>query len=149
MNIAVESPLTHDAATLIEGSEAALREVYTTDECFTFTAAELDDEDIIFLVARDAKKQAIGCVALCDYEIYGEVKRLYVAPTGRGQGTARKLMDDLEERARLIGHEAIKLETGDKLAAAVSLYKSIGYSVCGPFGDYPEHPASLFMTKEL
>jgi putative acetyltransferase len=59
------------------------------------------------------------------------------------------LMDDLEERARLIGHEAIKLETGDKLAAAVSLYKSIGYSVCGPFGDYPEHPASLFMTKEL
>jgi len=149
MKIAVESPLTQDAATLIEGSEAALREVYTPDECFTFTAAELASDDIIFLVARDDTDAPLGCVALCDYETYGEVKRLYVPPAGRGQGTARALMDELEERARLLGHAQVKLETGDKLAAAVKLYTSLGYTPCGPFGDYEEHPASLFMTKPL
>ncbi|WP_420861480.1 GNAT family N-acetyltransferase [Algirhabdus cladophorae] len=149
MKIAVESPLTQDAANLIDGSEAALREVYTPDECFTFTASELDSDDIIFLVARDDGNQAIGCVALCDYQTYGEVKRLFVPPAGRGQGTARALMDELEERARLLGHADVKLETGEKLAAAVALYASMGYEKCGPFGEYPEHPASLFMTKGL
>lgn len=149
MKIAVESPLTQDAADLIEGSEAALREVYTPDECFTFTASELDSEDIIFLVARDDAGTALGCVALCDYQTYGEVKRLFVPPQGRGQGTARALMDELEERARLLGHSDVKLETGEKLAAAVVLYTSLGYAKCDPFGEYEEHPASLFMTKAL
>ena len=149
MKLAVESPLTQDAADLIAGSEGALREVYTPDECFTFTASELDNDDIIFLVARNDADQAIGCVALCDYKTYGEVKRLYVPPAGRGQGTARALMDELEERARLLGHTDVKLETGDKLVAAVALYASLGYTKCGPFGDYEEHPASLFMTKPL
>lgn len=149
MKIAVESPLTQDAADMIEGSEAALREVYTADECFTFTAAELAHEDIIFLVARGDDNVALGCVALCDYQTYGEVKRLFVPPAGRGKGIARALMDELEERARLLGHASVKLETGDKLVAAVALYTSMGFSICGPFGDYPEHPASLFMTKDL
>jgi putative acetyltransferase len=143
-----ESPLTTEAHRLIEGSEAALRAVYTPDECFTFTAAELDDPKITFLVAR-TDGRAIGCVALVDYETYGEVKRLFVSPDARGTGAARHLMAHLETQSRAMGHSRIMLETGDKLAAAVGLYRDLGYEDCGPFGAYEDHPASLFMGKPL
>ncbi|MCT8159192.1 GNAT family N-acetyltransferase [Pseudoruegeria sp. SHC-113] len=149
LTIAAESPLTPDAAALIEGSEAALREVYSEDECFTFTAAELAAPGITFLVARTAGGTPAGCVALCECDGYGEVKRLYVTPQGRGRGTARALMADLEARASALGLPSVKLETGEKLAAAVALYSDLGYTVRGPFGAYEEHPASLFMEKPL
>ncbi|MGB0798706.1 MAG: GNAT family N-acetyltransferase [Planktomarina sp.] len=148
LTINAESPLTGDASVLITGSEEALRSVYSEDECFTFTAAELDEPNITFLVARAADR-AVGCVALVDYGTYGEVKRLFTLPMGRGRGTARALMDELEKRSKHMGHTHVRLETGDKLIAAVHLYTMLGYSVCGPFGDYVDHPASLFMEKEL
>lgn len=149
MKIGVESPLTDDAEILLAGSEAALRAVYSVDECFTFTAAELAKPGITFYVARDADGQPLGCVASCNYGDYAEVKRLFVAEAGRGQGTAKALMARLEADAVVQGATYVKLETGEKLAAAVALYTRLGYAVCGPFGDYPEHPASLFMEKPL
>ncbi|SLN29867.1 putative N-acetyltransferase YsnE [Pseudoruegeria aquimaris] len=149
LTIAAESPLTEEAAALIEGSEAALREVYSAEECFTFTAAELAAPGITFLVARTGDGTPAGCVALCDCGTYGEVKRLFVTPEGRGRGTARALMADLEARAAAAGLASVRLETGDKLAAAVALYTDLGYHVRGPFGAYEDHPASLFMEKPL
>ncbi|WP_208347697.1 GNAT family N-acetyltransferase [Pseudaestuariivita rosea] len=148
VTIAIESPLTDDAADLIVGSEAALRAVYTEDECFTFTADELARPGISFFVAR-TDGVPLGCVALCAYDDYAEIKRLYVDPKGRGQGVARALIAHLEQVARQSGLSAVKLETGDKLSAAVKLYSDLGYHHCGPFGEYKEHPASLFMTKNI
>ncbi len=148
VSVAIESPITPEGRELIAGSEDALRAVYTEDECFTFTAEELLDDAIAFYVAR--KDDApVGCVALVDYKTYGEIKRLYVPHTARGLGIAKILMAHLENEAKAKGHTSVKLETGDKLAAAVSLYKTLGYSVCGKFGEYEDHPASLFMEKAL
>ena len=143
-----ESPLTDDAQGLIEGSELALRAVYSPDECFTFTAKELDAPNISFLVARD-EQTPLGCVALVDCGTYGEVKRLFVTPDARGTGTGRQLMAELETHAAALGLPVVMLETGDKLVAAVALYRKLGYAECGPFGAYDAHPASLFMTKTL
>ncbi|MEM9581585.1 MAG: GNAT family N-acetyltransferase [Pseudomonadota bacterium] len=148
LSIHIEDPLTADGRALIDGSERALRAVYTEDECFTFTADELAKPEIRFLVARQ-NGEAAGCVALCDYDRYGEVKRLYVPEAGRGLGTARQLMDRLENMSREMGHDSVKLETGEKLESAVALYTKLGYVVRGPFGEYPDHPASLFMEKAL
>ncbi|MGH1354696.1 MAG: GNAT family N-acetyltransferase [Thalassovita sp.] len=148
LTIQPESPLTPEAHHLIQGSEAALRAVYTADECFTFTAAELDDPAIRFLVARHDGR-AVGCVALVDFDDYGEVKRLFVSPNARGTGAARALMAELERSAHEKRHTQVMLETGEKLAAAVALYRSLGYVERGPFGDYADHPASLFMAKPL
>ena len=149
LTIHAESPLTDDATNLINGSEAALREVYPPEDCFSFSAAELDKPEIQFLIARRKDGVAAGCVALCDYGTYGEIKRLYVPKEGRGMGTARALMSELEARAKAKGHRHVRLETGEKLQAACKLYSNLGYRVRGPFGDYPEHPASLFMEKSL
>ncbi|MCG7493853.1 GNAT family N-acetyltransferase [Thalassobius sp. Cn5-15] len=148
IEIAQESPLTDDGRALLAGSDAALRAVYSADECFTLDPEELMDDSITFLVARE-NGAALGCVALVDCGDYSEVKRLFVTPEARGKQLAKHLMDALESRAIALRHSAIKLETGDKLVAAVALYKRLGYAVCGPFGNYPEHPASLFMQKPL
>jgi len=148
VSVTIESPITPEGRVLIAGSEDALREVYTEDECFTFTAEELLDETIAFYVARK-DGVPVGCVALVDYKTYGEVKRLYVPQTARGLGVAKILMAHLEREAKAKGHTSVKLETGDKLVAAVSLYTSLDYAVCGTFGEYEEHPASLFMEKAL
>lgn len=148
IRITRESPVTDDGHKLINGSEAALRAVYTADECFTFTANELLDDKVSFFVARKSG-QAMGCVALVNEIAYGEVKRLYVPDHARGLGIAKILMAYLEAQAKVQGLSYVKLETGDKLAAAVALYKSLGYNVCGKFGPYETDPVSLFMEKAL
>lgn len=148
ISISVESPLTADADRLIQGSEAALRAVYSEDECFTFTAAQLDAPNIDFYVARQ-DGVAVGCVAMVRHDTYAEVKRLYVPTTHRGLGLAASLMHKLHAQTQVHGIHMMRLETGEKLAAAVGLYRKLGYVTCGPFGDYTEHPASLFMQKEL
>ena len=149
MKVAVESPLTADGRALVAGSQTALEQVYPPDEIFSFTAEELDRPDTRFYVARATDGTPLGCVASCDCGAYAEVKRLFVPEAGRGKGVARALMDRLEDDARAAGKDSIKLETGDRLAAATTLYRARGYVVRGPFGDYPEHPASLFMEKPL
>lgn len=148
LTIAQESPLTADGRSLIEGSETALRAVYTADECFSFTPEELDRHDTQFFVARNAT-QPVGCVALCNYSAYAEIKRLFVTPAARGTGTANQLMHHLEIQALQSGHTLICLETGPKLSAGVALYEKLGYQTRGPFGDYSVHPASLFMEKNI
>lgn len=148
LTLGIETPLSADAARLIEGSEAALREVYSEDECFTFTAAELDRPNIDFVVARNGGAP-VGCVALVRYGSYAEVKRLYVDASARGLGVAKALMDHLEAGALAAGITDLRLETGPKLVAAVALYAARGYVECGRFGDYEDHPASLFMAKDL
>jgi putative acetyltransferase len=148
LTIAVESPISPDGRTLVQGSEAAIRSVLAEDECFTFTADELVHPDITFFVARQ-NGQAVGCVALCDYETYAEVKRLFVTPAARGTGAARALMAHLESAAKNKGQQNIRLETAQVLSAGVALYMALGYCERGPFGDYKNIAASHFMEKTL
>lgn len=146
--IAPESPLSADGQALIAGSQQALDAVFPPDEIFTMSPAELDRPEIAFLVAR-RDGNALGCVALVDCGDYAEVKRLYVSDAARGRGLARALMAAVEDRARARGHRAVFLETGEALVAAAALYRALGYRKRGPFGDYADHPASLFMEKAL
>ncbi|WP_319824803.1 GNAT family N-acetyltransferase [Thalassovita sp.] len=148
LTIGPENPLTPEGRALIDGSETALRQVYAASECFSFSAEELDKPEITFLVAR-LNGTAVGCVALVDCGNFAEVKRLFVIPATRGTGAARALMTDLENRAKARRMSAVMLETGSKLAAAVTLYRTMGYVTRGPFGAYADHPASLFMEKRL
>ncbi len=148
LTITTENPLSPDGLALIEGSEAALREVYAADECFTFTPEELAAPNVTFFVARLDGASA-GCVALADCGDYAEIKRLFVRPETRGKGIARALMAHLEAAAHKAGHGLIRLETGPRLLAALALYRALGYKERGPFGRYADHPASLFMEKRL
>lgn len=148
VTIRTESPLGKEARALIAQSEAAMRAIYPPEECFTLSAEELAEKGMQLLVAREARAP-VGCVALVDRGTYGEVKRLYVTDAARGRGVGRALMEDLEAAARDIGLGHILLETGDKLVAAVALYRAMGYTECGPFGDYPDIASNMFMEKRI
>jgi ribosomal protein S18 acetylase RimI-like enzyme len=66
---------------------------------------------------------------------------MWIAPGARGLGLGRRLLGELEERARSIGYRWAKLETNRALPEAQRLYRSSGYAEVAPFNDerYADH----------
>ncbi|MFD3511846.1 GNAT family N-acetyltransferase [Streptomyces sp. NPDC058657] len=81
-----------------------------------------------------------------------ELKRMYVAPTARGLGLARRLLGLLEADARAAGRLRMVLETGTEQPEAISLYSSAGYTPVPQaerFGLYRHTDESRCFTKPL
>ena len=100
-----------------------------------------------FLVAYIGETP-VGCVALKKLdERSGEIKRLYVAPEARRNGVARRLLDAIEAEARELGCDVVRLDTGDKQPASLTLFRDSGYV---EIDDYNGNPyASYWMEKKL
>jgi GNAT superfamily N-acetyltransferase len=112
-----------------------------------FSSAEATAPRTTFVVARLGER-AIGCGALRLLDAHtAEVKRMYVAPAGRRQGVARRILMDLERRAREFGYCAIRLETGIRQPEAQRLYESLGYQRIAAFGPYAGNPLSVCYEK--
>lgn len=92
--------------------------------------------------------QPVGCGGLRTIAPgVGEVKRMWVAPAGRGRGLSRRMLTLLERRSRQLGHHTVKLDTNDALDAAIALYDSHGYERIDRYNDNPY--ARLFFRKRL
>jgi GNAT superfamily N-acetyltransferase len=78
-----------------------------------------------------------------------EIKRMYVDPSMRGRGYARRVLGDLEERARKAGASRVILETGERQPEAIALYTSSGYRPIKGFGYYRDMPLSVCFAKQL
>lgn len=149
MTIALESPDQPDVIALIADLDAYQDALYPPESRHLLDLASLKQPNVLFAVARDASGQAIGCGAIVLGPEFGELKRMYVAPRGRGQGVARKLVALLEARAVDSGCKLLKLETGPYQPEALALYGSVGYERRGPYGDYTDDPLSVFMQKHI
>ncbi|AOJ41353.1 GCN5 family acetyltransferase [Burkholderia lata] len=149
MTIAFESPDQPDVIALIADLDAYQDTLYPPESRHALDIASLKQSNVLFAVARDSEGQAIGCGAIVLYPKFGELKRMYVSPRGRGKGVARKLMTMLELRAVDSGCKVIRLETGPYQHEALALYASAGYQRRGPFGDYTDDPLSVFMQKHI
>ncbi|NHZ35958.1 GNAT family N-acetyltransferase [Massilia sp. CCM 8692] len=149
MTIGVESPDQPDVIALIAELDAYQDSLYPPESRHALDLASLKQPNVLFAVARDEIGQAIGCGALVFFPEFGEIKRLYVHPRGRGKGIARKLLMTLESRAVHAECKLLKLETGPYQAAALALYASAGYERRGPFADYTNDPLSVFMQKHI
>ena len=66
-----------------------------------------------------------------------------------GQGVAHQLLKALEVDAIAHGCPGLLLETGPSQPEAISFYEKHGFQRRKSFGDYPEHPLSIFMGKKL
>jgi DNA-binding MarR family transcriptional regulator/GNAT superfamily N-acetyltransferase len=91
----------------------------------------------LFLVAylRDAP---IGCGALKHFaDGVSDIKRMWVAEPARGLGIGRRLLAELESRAREAGTRVVRLETSRLLTEAIALYLSAGYVEVPAFNDEP------------
>jgi len=147
--IALESPDQADVIALIADLDAYQDTLYPPESRHALDLESLKQANVLFSVARDDAGQAIGCCAIVLGPDFGELKRMYVSPAGRGQGVARKLLDMLESQAMALGCTLITLESGPYQAEALGLYASAGYERRGPYGDYKDDPLSVFMQKRI
>jgi GNAT superfamily N-acetyltransferase len=77
----------------------------------------------------------------------GEIKRMYVVPAARRRGIARRILADLEQVARELGHARVRLDTNAVQPEAVALYHACGYR---EIADYNGNPfATHWFEKEL
>ncbi|MDC0667143.1 GNAT family N-acetyltransferase [Nannocystis radixulma] len=91
------------------------------------------------LLARDATRMPVGCVALRPLADAGacEMKRLYVAPEGRGLGLGKALLAAIIGEARRIGYREIRLDALPTMTAAQALYRAHGFEPMAPYYDTP------------
>lgn len=99
--------------------------------------------------AVEPAELAVGCAALrLDAgRRTGEVKRMWVSADLRGLGLGRRLLAEIEARARRLGVERLRLETHRSLREAQSLYLATGFREIPLFDDEPY--AQLAFEKRL
>jgi len=96
------------------------------------------------------QNELVGCASYKKYEQETvELKRVFVKKAYRGQGIARKMLEEIESRAREQGYKTMILETGEMLAASMNLYRSFGYEVTENYGQYAKMEDSICMKKML
>jgi GNAT superfamily N-acetyltransferase len=141
VDIRVVDPAADDARRCLQAYEAELDERfengYGFDSTLPLPADELRPPAGVFLVAY-RERNPIGCGGV---KLHGagpaEVKRVWVDPRVRGLGLARRLMAELEERARSAGAAAVQLDTNRTLTEAIAMYRRLGYVEVEPYNDEP------------
>ena len=102
------------------------------------------------LIARDASDAALGCVAMRPLDEPGicEMKRLYVAPAGRGQGLGKQLARAIIEAARAANYREMRLDTLATMHEAQKLYRALGFTEIAAYYDTPIEN-TVFMSLTL
>jgi GNAT superfamily N-acetyltransferase len=100
---------------------------FDPDASSSVPAADLVEPAGLLLLAQ-LHGEPVGCGAL---RFHGsepvELKRMWVAASARGIGVGRRILAELEHRARRRGATVVRLETNRRLTEAIRLYRSAGY----------------------
>ena len=109
-------------------------------------AAMISPRGAFFVATSDGLP--LGCVGLKGTgSDLAEIKRLWVAPSARGLGLGRRLMEAAESAAQQQAVKILRLDTNSALAEALQLYRSTGWTEIDRFNDDP-YP-DLFFEKHL
>ena len=102
------------------------------------------------LLALGDEGAALGCVALRPWKPphIAELKRLYVAPAGRGNGLGLELTLAALDMARTAGYQSVRLDTLSSMDRAQRLYERLGFREIEPYRFNPVEGAR-FMGLEL
>jgi putative acetyltransferase len=149
--IRVENPTAPDVTALLERHHAFAIASSPREAVHALNVAGLLDPAItLFGLRRDGVLLGVGALKALDGGQV-EIKSMHVAAKARGQRVGEAMLRHLLAVARARGATVIWLETGSNEAfvPARTMYESAGFTYCGPFGDYPEHPFSTFMTLSL
>ncbi|WP_119731824.1 GNAT family N-acetyltransferase [Thermomonospora amylolytica] len=137
-----------DAVRLVEAIQREMVERYGGPDETPVTPAEFAPPRGLFLVGY-VGGTAVACAGWRSHGEDAELKRMYVDPSVRGNGLARRLLAEIERTAFQAGHRRVILETGDRQPEAVTLYRSAGYADVEPFGIYACAPGSIYLGKVL
>jgi len=112
-------------------------------------AADFEPPGGAFVVGWDGE-EPVACGGVIRYdETTAEIRRMYVAPSARGRGLSRALLEALENEARQLGYEFVRLETGDRQPEAIKLYASSGFEPIPRYGPFADDPRSVCFEKRL
>jgi putative acetyltransferase len=136
-SIAQESPDQTEIYPLIQALDQALDAQYEGFCNYRLDVSALLAPQIRFFVARETNsKKVLGIGAVRFNEGFAEVKRMYSIPEARGSGVGEAILLEILKTIRAEGETVARLETGDKLVAAVGLYKKHGFEHIPAFGEY-------------
>ena len=113
-------PTGFDATGALDGAAAAYN-----PPAGSFLLAALDGE-------------TVGCAGLQHLDDdTSEIKRMWVSPSARGQGLARRLLARLESEVLASGRTSVVLDTNATLTEAIRLYEAQGYVAIERYNDNP------------
>ncbi len=141
-------PRDPQAVALLEQSHALMRDLFPPEDNSFLEIDELCVPSVTFFTARDGA-HVLGTAALAVKGHYGEVKSMFVSDAARGKGVGAALLRQVEDAARDLSLDSLKLETGRGLDAAHRLYRRYGFVDCEIFGDYTPNSSSIYMEKQL
>lgn len=122
-----------------EGARPAPRAAPRGDPRWAVTSDEVERPRGTFVVAR-VGGEAVACGALRPLPGgepgVAEVKRLWVEPSARRLGLARRVLARLVEAARELGYRQVVLETGTQQPEALALYVAEGWYPVVSYGEY-------------
>ena len=156
MQILRERPDQPEVVALLDELDRYLASLYAPEDNHILDVQALLAPEVSFFVARQgAQIVATGAVRslpgepATDGQSYGEIKRMMVLPSCRGQGIGWRMLAALEAELRSAGIGLALLETGSDQHAAVALYERCGFVQRAAFGGYPDNGLSLFYAKAL
>lgn len=142
-------PRDADASALIAGLTEELSRRYQADGSGNFRPDDVLGPRSGFVIGFLGGRP-VACGAYRPMEPgVAEIKRMYVEAASRGRGLGRRVLEDLEARARRDGYTAVRLETGTLQPEAIRLYESAGYRRIPRYGIYQCNPCSLCYEKCL
>ena len=68
--------------------------------------------------------------------VNADIRQVMVHPAARGRGLARRLVAALVDDARAYGVETLTLDVRGNNHAAMRLYETLGFDVCGRYPDF-------------
>ena len=159
LDIRVVDPLCADALALLRAAALEARALYpdliAADAPLPTNAPHAPG--CVYLVAYDGARP-VGMGALrpmpaasveAPAQDTAEVRRMFVDAAYRRRGVGWQLMAALERHAAALGYRRLVLETGNRQAAAISLYDRAGFRRIAPFGSHVGDPTSVCFDKVL
>jgi putative acetyltransferase len=151
MRIQVDDLTGREIQALLEEHLAHMRELSPPQSVHALDLSKLRQPDIAFWTVWDGAT-LLGCGALKQLApTHGEIKSMRTPQALRGRGAARAVLTHIIDVARARAYRRLSLETGSQPAfePARNLYRSFGFGLTEPFGDYRADPNSCFMTLAL
>lgn len=102
------------------------------------------------LLLAEIDGDAVGCVAVRPLHAtnFCEMKRLYVQDAARGTGAGRALAEAAVAEGVRMAYDGIRLDTLSTMAAALSLYRGLGFKEIPAYYETPIGN-TVFLHKDL
>jgi putative acetyltransferase len=151
MRIELDDLSRQEVQDLLREHLANMYELSPPESVHALDLAKLRSPDVTFWTIWDGPL-LLGCGALKELTpTHGEVKSMRTPEAQRRRGAGRAILVHIIAEARARGYRRLSLETGSHAAflPAQNLYRSFGFTSCGPFADYEPDPNAVFLSLEL